>query len=126
MENLKFALEVMLVGFSLVLFTLFILYLIIIMLGKLFALKTPSFNNTKFIVEEEAEFDNLTPQKAAIISGAISAYLYEESTEYTIKRIEPLNSSLINRWAYQGRKELVSVNQEIDKLRRDQSGKKII
>lgn len=127
MGDLEFALQVMVVGFTLVLFTLFVLYLIIIVFGRLFAPRLPSFEDAALLFEEEpVTTDGLTTKKTAIISAAVYAYLCDPTAGgFVIKKIEPVHSSFTNRWASEGRKELINMNQEIAKLRREKSGKKI-
>lgn len=125
MVDVEFALQVMLVGFSLVLFTLFMLYLVIIILGRFFAPEISAVPESISTAREVPVTDGLTAQKAAVVSTAVYAYLYESPSDYIIKKIEPVQVKHIDRWASEGRRELLKMNQEIEKLRREKSGKKI-
>ncbi len=131
MENLVFALEVMVLGFVLVMLTLFLLFLIILFIGKIFGLKEDSYKD-KVISIEEADFPGFQFQsskknagKVAAITAALAVYLYDSDKEYTIKKIEPAYEQFTGKWALQGRKELLNMGKELEKLRREKSGKKI-
>ncbi len=131
MEDLIFALEVMVLGFVLVLFTLFILFLIILFIGKFFGLKEDSYKD-RVINIEEADFPRFQfisggepASKIAAITAAITAYLSDADKEYTIKKIEPVYEQFSGKWALQGKKELLNMGKELEKLRREKSGKKI-
>ena len=129
MDNIDFALQVMIFGFVLVMFTLFLLYLVIILLGKFFGLRTTYDSEITDIEEGDLEekwgVEGVSTEKVAAIVAAINTYLLEPSA-YTIKKIEPVSKKqTTDKWALQGRKELLNMQEEIDKIRREKSGKKI-
>ena len=129
MDNIDFALQVMILGFVLVMFTLFLLYLVIILLGKFFGISTTWDSEITEIEEGDLEekwvVEGVSPEKVAAIVAAINTYMLEPSA-YTIKKIEPLGKKQISsKWAIQGRKELLNMQEELDQIRREKSGKKI-
>ncbi len=130
MGSIDFALQVMLIGFSLVMFTLFLLYLVIVLLGKFFGLPVDSYGHqVRAIEESEIErnwaVEGVSPLKVAAISAAIYSYLYDSKAQFVIKKIEPVNKTSTSKWTLQGRKELLNVSEELEKARREKSGKKI-
>lgn len=123
-DQVEFALQVMLLGFSVVLLTLFLLFLIIHFLGRV--LSPPDIVPSKNLNYVTDVWDGPSPRVAAVITASIYSYLFNNHDgSYTIKSIEPVHRSspgpAVCNWTMQGRKELLNAMEEIEQYRRKKS-----
>ena len=122
MNDIEFALQVSVLGFTMVIFTLFFLYLVLLLFGRIFDdkdIKAPLEDSLLVNLNED---DYLSGSKKAAISAALYLF-FDKDSDYIITRIEPESSP--KKWLIEGRKKLHGMNAEIDRIRREKDGKKI-
>ncbi len=127
MGDLQFALQVVIVGFGTVLFTLFLLYLIITLLGRVLG-RREELTQQQELAPKVKPLDTPSPQIIAAITAALNSYLatsYPGQT-YQITQIEKISSKETNSWKKQGIKEMLYRREELESLRREKHGEKSI
>lgn len=149
MENWEFYLQTVVLGFSVVIVTLFVLYLLLLLMGRYFApaAETPAKELTVEKVPKEdmpevirrdmpeekpaGVIGPVTGEIPAGVVAAISAALYLSAPpagyRYVIKSVQPLASSspTPGKWAMAGRKEMLNMQQYMDQTRRKKRGQKV-
>ena len=131
MDKLDFALQVMVVGFTVVLVTLFLLYGILIVFSRIFnkkEIKDPkSETAAKSPPKVEAGADNST--LTAVITAAIYSYLesYAPSISAATIRVtaQPVGGGATNSWQLIGRRHLMEGKAELETTRRNIKREKI-
>ncbi|OWZ83099.1 OadG family protein [Natranaerobius trueperi] len=113
METLNQGLQVTFLGFSVVLIALFMLFLIMILFGKIFnpeskkqepqieQQETKSSEQKQEIDEQESE---PSPQVVAAISAAISLALGDKDSSFRITSIRPINRPVNSSWKFMSKK----------------------
>lgn len=140
MENLVFGLEVMFVGFTVVMITLYLLYLILLGFSKCFvrpAKAEPLRENNPIVSMAAAEqaasvstYDEAAllpfgagPEIVAVITAGISFYfdsISPSASQYKIVSVQPaLSGSNSSPWAVAGRKRLMEKRQDLAMFRRE-------
>ncbi len=123
MNNLDFAIQVMVVGFLVVVFILFLLFGILLIFNRIFYSEesNPSMNrlvpahNTKLIAP------GIEPQIVAAVSAAIYQYLINEKPALSRAIISISAESAVKRgndWKISGRKALLEKSGELANIRR--------
>lgn len=121
MGQYHFALEVMILGFLTVLFTLFLLFLVISLLGRLIG--GPKAKNIKNITPKTTKPDTIPIETVAAITAAVYTCL-EESGQGTNFRITKINKVPKSLWTDQGIKDLHHTMEDVERMRREKSGQK--
>ncbi|MDW7651400.1 MAG: OadG family protein [Bacillota bacterium] len=139
MENLRLGLEIMVIGFAVVMATLYLLYLILLGFSRCCArpakpeprketVPTPPSSVLSEVTTapvaaavSEQSFGT-APEIIAAITAAVSACLEVSSDQFKILAVQPApsghNSSTSN-WAVMGRKRLMEKRQDIGMFRRE-------
>ena len=122
MENIGLGIEVMIVGFSIVMAILYLLYLIMLGFSKCCAepakpqikqeTPTPSVVNEATPAPVTAAVSRqaygTAPEIIAAITAAVSAYLDRPANQFEIVAVQPANSGQNgSNWALLGRKRLM-------------------
>ncbi len=125
MENLDFALQVMVLGFSVVLVTLFGLYGVLILFNRLLyqPVAAPSESKT---AAEAASSQVESPQEdngrvVAAILGAVYQYMQTDQAHFTGPlsiAVQPSGGVKGGSWKFIGRKELLESSLELENIRR--------
>lgn len=128
MEKFEVTLQVLLLGFSVVMFTLFVLYLLISLFNRLLsrpgkaAVAGRSGPGQMFAPVAETR---LQPGVVAAITAAVYGYISEKSSSPAVIRIAVERPPSTGRWASAGRKRLLENRLELDRLRRKRVREKI-
>jgi Na+-transporting methylmalonyl-CoA/oxaloacetate decarboxylase gamma subunit len=137
MDNIVLGFEVMIVGFSVVMITLFLLYLVLVAFGRIFS--RPALNETvkKQFTEvppavlQEAQVAPVAaavslhqagtaPEIVAAITAAVSVCLGTPSSQFEIVSLQPAPSSVDgSHWTISGRKRLMEMRQDFGMFRRE-------
>jgi len=128
MDKLNFALEVMVVGFFVVLTTLFLLYAILLVFNRIFNKElSHSDNNLKNLAKAETGPDNSI--LTAVITAAVYGYLESATTSYNANNFRVTAYSegggAENSWQLIGRRQLMEGKAELDTTRRNKNREKI-
>lgn len=126
MENLDFALRVLVLGFLVVMVTLFGLYAILVLFNR-FLYRTPSAPaekktalRKKTVPEQESEGEER--RLVAAITAAVYQYLQTEQSHLFSGPISiavhPSGGMAGNEWKVLGRKELLESSLELENIRR--------
>jgi len=132
MDKLDFALQVLFVGFFVVMFTLFILYGILVLFNRLFHKKTVQKPAVDFTVEKMATESVNEEQKqrtAAAIVAAVYQYMQEHSVlsskgSYNIA-IKPSAYHDGISWQTVGRKNILESRNKLETIRRNKQRENI-
>ena len=139
MENLALGFEVMLIGFTVVMVTLYLLYLILLGFSRCCVKpekpEVKVHNNIQApppaVMEEVAAAPvaatmsqhsfGTAPEIIAAITGAISACMELPSTQFEIVSVQPAFSSqnVSSQWAATGIKRLMEKRQDLAMFRRE-------
>jgi len=127
MEQLLFAVQIMVLGFSVVLLTLFLLFLLIALMGRFIGLASTNFSRGTTVTPQVHNLHTIDPAKVAAISAVLYGYLEKNYRHKSfrichIERMTPYKNS----WLREGRKELLYMNDEVEKRRREKHGQKIL
>jgi Na+-transporting methylmalonyl-CoA/oxaloacetate decarboxylase gamma subunit len=131
MDKLDFALEVMVVGFSVVLATLFLLYGILIAFSRIFNKKEIKNPKTDAAPKSPVQFVGGEDNAAltAVITAAIYSYLENNAPSFNAAgfRITALPGSdcAVNNWQISGRRQLMEGKAELETTRRNKRREKI-
>ncbi len=126
MEKIEYALQILLLGFSVVIFTLFFLYGVISVFNRIFyhpaEKKTAELVSTpQHPVEFEPSSSELHPRVVAAITAAVFRYLQqlqETSLSKVIITVKPYKANARKSWVAAGRKNLLENRLEHERLRR--------
>jgi Na+-transporting methylmalonyl-CoA/oxaloacetate decarboxylase gamma subunit len=137
LDNLEFGLQVMVVGFSVVMITLYLLYLILVGFGRVLARPAKEETVKKVLptapptVIQEAlvapvaaavshPLPGTAPEIVAAITAAVSACLNSPASEFEIVSLQPVHSTVDgSHWAITGRKRLMEMRQDFAMFRRE-------
>ncbi len=126
MESFDFALQIMVIGFTVVIVTLTGLYGILLIFARIFYKKADDrpFNIASPGADSQGESDELLQdrRKAAAITAAVYQYLVDQNS-LTGKGIlniavQPFGRTSEASWHIVGRKELLARRMELEKIRR--------
>lgn len=121
MDNLDFAFQVMVIGFLVVMFTLFLLFAILIIFSRIFnktdkyPLSTEPPGNEGNINTTEKVMD---PRIIATITAAIYEYMYSCNNYFNPGGMNISIQHTRNNWKYISRKELLVKSTELAETRR--------
>ncbi len=125
MEQFDFAIQVMTVGFLVVLFTLFALYVILLLFARIFYKKETKTTQKAPAVPAATLKDtdkSLDQRTTAAIVAAVYRYLQQESFFTTAGRINisvlPSSKAAGRSWQIAGRKSLLENKMELENIRR--------
>lgn len=124
MDKLEYALQILLLGFSVVMFTLFLLYGIISLFNRIF--DRPAEKQAKQGVHPQRFHEinrtssDLPPRVAAAVTAAVFHYLQLQGTapSQAAISVQALQPSPQKCWAAAGRKNLLEKRLEHEQLRR--------
>ncbi len=133
MGDMRFGLEVMLIGFAGVFIALFILFLLLVLMDKVFTKKNRKTPKPDTAVSSKGKED-VKPSPApaaavetadsenanelvAVISAALSVYMKKPQTSFAIRSINPVRST--NSWAYYGRTRIMDLKSNMGSKRRE-------
>jgi hypothetical protein len=125
MEKLQFSLQVMVIGFSVVLFTLFALYGILLLFSRIFSgqgKKTPKLIPAADRMASGEKDGGLEGRKTAAIVAAVYQYLMEQGSPYSSGQIRIAVRSAGNStggWQIIGRKALLENRAALEQIRRN-------
>lgn len=137
MENIGLGIEVMIVGFAIVMAILYLLYLVLLGFSKCCAepakpqikkenqaTPTPSVVNEATPAPVAAAVSQHTygtaPEIIAAITAAVSVYLGRPANQFEIVAVQPANSGQNgSNWALLGRKRLMEKRQDVGMFRRE-------
>lgn len=136
-NNIVFGLEIMVIGFAVVMATLYLLYLILLGFGKLCvrpsnaeSKKAQSASTPPAVLEEigsapvaagisEPHYST-APEIVAAITATISAYLDLPAAQFQIVSLQPSHSAgTTDNWALLGRKRAIERRQDLAMYRRE-------
>ncbi len=130
MEEILEAVKIMVIGFSTVIATLFILYLFMVLLGKLLGPKVEVGREETPVTSSVYPLgDAIAAEKIAAIAAAVYECIYHkygENRKFVITGIrKSTGTSSKNTWLMEGRKELLNAGEELERTRRERYGKKV-
>ncbi len=131
MDKLDFALEVMVVGFFVVLVTLFLLYGILLVFNRIFNKESKKISSSdpkqKNLGKVETEPDNSII--TAVITAAVYGYLESTTPSYHATNFRvtayPVGGGAANSWQLIGRRQLMEGKAELETTRRNKNREKI-
>ncbi|MGM0689523.1 MAG: OadG family protein [Bacillota bacterium] len=126
MEEFDFAIQVMVIGFSVVLFTLFALYCIMLVFTRIFYKTGDKKTAGKpLVTPADSRSDSgkgINQRTAAVITAAVYNYLQLESSHHQGKiisiAVQPTGNSSGSSWQVAGRKSLLENKLELENIRR--------
>lgn len=134
MDQLNFAVQVLVIGFAVVLATLFMLYGVLILFSRLFYgegkkaavdQQEPLSNKNSFEIAE----DGVDGKVIAVITAAISEYMRQGENFKQIASVSILHneaeSPAVDSWKIIGRKALMENRAVLEKIRRNKRVEKI-
>ena len=137
MDNLTLGLEVMVIGFTVVMITLYLLYLILLGFSRFCSrpAKPEASKKSPTAVPPVALQETATapvaaavsqqsfgtaPEIVAAITAAISACMDTSATQFGIVSVQPVHSTASgSKWAVAGRKRLMEKRQDLVMFRRE-------
>jgi Na+-transporting methylmalonyl-CoA/oxaloacetate decarboxylase gamma subunit len=137
MSNLVLGLEIMAVGFSVVMITLFLLYLVLLVFGRCCAKPEKKQAMSENIADVSPDILNETtatpvaatlcrqslgtaPEIVAVITAAISVCLITPASQFEIVSLQPARSCVDGaQWTIAGRKRLMEKRQDLAMFRRE-------
>lgn len=124
MDNLDFALQVFVLGFTVVIFTLFVLFFVLSLFGKIFyhppKIKESSDLTAGSQPAPEQGIDTLPPKVVAAVTAAVSAYMQSDNQllmPLTVN-VQRRSSAAGSNWTADGRRLLLNSRNELERLRR--------
>ncbi len=132
MQNFDFAVQVMVIGFSVVIVTLAGLYGILIIFSRLFY-KQDGQKPFKFLTARSTTGEDVDDLKERRKKAAIVAAVYQYlSDQHSLKgsssldvMVQSSGSTSAGRWHLAGRKELLENRVELEKIRRNKKRENI-
>lgn len=128
MDDLLFAVQVMILGFSTVLMTLLALYLLFLLFGRLLGPSREYTRETKVSPTLKPLGEDVPAEKVAAITAAVYAYLsHTYGKERTFKIMHVSRSEKTageNAWSLEGRKELLNQYEELERVKEGEVWKK--
>ncbi len=139
-ETIEFGLQVMVIGFAVVMITLYVLYLILTGFSQVFGVKKAAGPATQAPAESvlaeavaapvaatvSEQVHSLGEDIVAVLTAAIAACLDAPGKEFTISSIEPVQVNpcpagylRTTEWGLAGRKKLMERRQDLFLLRRE-------
>jgi len=127
MDKLGFAIEVLLVGFFVVMFTLFVLYGILVFFNRIFHKKSGKSTAAGDLTGGKSVNETINKdyegRTAAAIVAAVYKYMQEYGTSSTTgpisMAIQPLvNYNRGNNWQIVGRKNILENRSDLENIRR--------
>lgn len=126
MEDFDFAIQVMVIGFSVVLFTLFALYCVMLLFTRIFYKTGDKKTAGKpLVMPADSRSDSekgINQHTAAAITAAIYNYLQLEGSLSQGKiisiAVQPAVTGSGNSWQVAGRKSLLENKMELENIRR--------
>ncbi len=135
MDQLNFAIQVLVIGFTVVFVTLFMLYGVLLLFSYLFYKKEEdkSINQKESLLSGEKTFeavaDSVDSKVIAVITAAISEYMqHDENFKKTASvsiYSDKARSSIVDNWKIIGRKALMENRAVLEKIRRKRRVEKI-
>lgn len=135
MDQLNFAIQVLVIGFAVVFVTLFMLYGVLLLFSYLFYKKEEdkSINQKESLLSGEKTFeavaDSVDSKVIAVITAAISEYMqHDENFKKTVSvsiYSDQARSSIVDNWKIIGRKALMENRAVLEKIRRKRRVEKI-
>lgn len=131
MDKIGFALEVMGVGFTVVLVTLFLLYGILVVFSRIFNKKEIKDPKLEAIVKSPSQVVTGTENAVltAVITAAIYSYLEKNAPSFNPARFrviaQPGNDRVVNNWQISGRRHLMEGKTDLETTRRNKKREKI-
>ncbi len=131
MVKLEFALQVMVIGFMVVMVTLVLLYGILIIFSRIFRkpVKTEKSSETDFNNSAAIKAETEQAKIVAAITAAISSYFNDLKPPFIIRKIslaeQTGNGSAVSSWQITGRKQLMNGNTDLETIRRNKKREKI-
>lgn len=138
MDNLTLGLEVMLIGFTVVMVTLYLLYLVLLGFSRCCVKLEPEVKiQNKLEAPPHAVMEAVAathvaatisqdsfgtaPEIIAAITAAISVYMDLPSTRFELVSVQPAFTSqrVSNQWSVTGRKKLMEKRQDLAMFRRE-------
>jgi len=130
MEDLLFSVKVMILGFTTVLVTLFLLYLLILVFGRLLGPEKEYTTKTRMAPSIKPLGEDIPAEKVAAITAAVYEYLYSmygTGNRFKITGIiREKGKAQTNSWAKAGKEDILNLNEELEMERREKHGKKIL
>ena len=125
MEKLEYALQILFLGFSVVLFTLFFLYGVISLFNRIFyhPAKKQSIGPTAtadHLIERKPASSELTTPVIAAVTAAVFRYLHLQGAvpDRVAISLQTAESGTQSSWAADGRKKFLERSLEHERLRR--------
>ncbi len=130
-DNIIFGLEVMVIGFTIVLITLYLLHLILVGFGKLCVMPSKAESKKKSQLAQQAPLSDISEaasaqfncknssEVVAAITAVISAYLDLPSSQFKIVSLQPSSQANGNNWVLTGRKRAIERRQDLAAFRRE-------
>ncbi len=125
MDQFEFAFQVLLLGFSVVLFTLFLLFGVLLLFSRIFYKKErPDFDKTPLIRTGEVKPGIGSPDRLLNVAIIAAVYQYMSATNTYFKpgsvsiSVQPSGESCSNNWQIIGRKLLLENKLELENIRR--------
>ncbi len=113
MDKIGFALEVVAVGFTVVMVTLFLLYGILVVFSRIFKRKviTDPKSETAAKSPPKVETETVNSNLTAVITAAIYRYLESNTPSFNAATVrvtaQPTNNRTVNNWQIIGRRQLM-------------------
>lgn len=134
MEQFNFALQVLVIGFTVVLVTLFMLYGVLLLFARLLYKEEKEVTgDQKNLLDNEKEISTITGENdrkvVAAIMAAVNEYLRQDDSSIKIASIaisaDQAGNLVSNNWKIIGRKTLMENRVALEKIRRKRRIEKI-
>ncbi len=134
MEQFNFALQVLVIGFTVVLVTLFMLYGVLLLFARLLYKEEKEVTgDQKNLLDNEKEISTITGENdrkvVAAIMAAVNEYLRQDDSSIKIASIaisaDQAGNLVSNNWKIIGRKTLMENRAALEKIRRKRRIEKI-
>ncbi len=122
MNNLDFAFQVMVIGFLVVMFTLFLLFAILIIFSRIFK-KTEKYPLSAEPIGDDGNINTaenvIDPRIIAAITASIYEYMHNCNNYFNPGGVNiSIQHARNNNWKYLGRKRLLETSNELAEIRR--------